>query len=173
MENQVSSKSIILNQGLYLGIASVLINLVVYAMGNHLEPHWSVFPISMIVMIVFIVMGMKQFKKGNNGIMTWGQAVKVGVGLTMISAVIVTIYNLIFANFIEPDFAQQIAAVQEQAMVDAGYTSEQIETSKEMAAGFNGPVISSAVGLVVAAFIGFIISAIAGAVLKESGEEQY
>ena len=91
----------------------------------------------------------------------------------MISGVIVIIYNLIFTNFIEPDFVQQMAAVQEQAMVDAGYTSEQIETSQKMTAGFNGPVISSAVGLVVAAFIGFIISAIAGAVLKESGEEQY
>ena len=173
MENQVSSKSIILNQGLYLGIASVLINLVVYAMGNHLQPHWSVLPISMVIMTAFIVMGMKQFKKGNGGIMTWGQAVKIGVGLTMISAVIVTIYNLIFANFIEPDFAQQMSAVQEQAWIDAGFNDEQIETSKKMAASFNGPLISSAVGLVVAAFIGFIISAIAGAVMKETGEEQY
>ena len=173
MENQVSSKSIILNQGLYLGITSVLINLVVYALGNHLEPHWSVFPISMVIMTAFIVMGMKQFKKGNGGIMTWGQAVKIGVGLTMISALIVTIYNQIFANFIEPDFVQQMAAVQEQAWVDAGYNSEQIETSKAMMENVQGPVISSALGLVVAAFLGFIISAIAGAVMKETGEEQY
>lgn len=173
MENQVSSKSIILNQGLYLGIASVLINLVVYAMGNHLQPHWSVLPISIAIMTAFIVMGMKQFKTGNGGIMTWGQAVKIGVGLTMISAVIVTIYNQIFANFIEPDFVQQMAAVQEQAWVDAGFTSEQIESSRAMAETFSSPVLSSAIGLVFAAFLGFIVSAIAGAVMKESGEDQY
>ena len=173
MENQVSSKSIILNQGLYQGIISVLISLAVYAMGNHLQPHWSVSVISIVVMTVFIVMGMKQFKTGNGGIMSWGQAVKIGVGLTVVASVIVIIYNQIFANFIEPDFMQQMAAVQEQVWVDAGFNSEQIEASKEMAERFSSPVISSAIGLVVAAFFGFIISAIAGAIMKESGEEQY
>ena len=96
MENQVSSKSIIINQGLYLGIVSILINLVVYALGNHLQPHWSVSVIFFVVLTGFIVMGMKQFKSSNGGFMSWGEAVKIGVGLTMISAVIVTIYNQIF-----------------------------------------------------------------------------
>lgn len=173
MENQVSSKSIILNQGLYLGIVSILINVVVYAMGNHLQPHWSVSVISIIVMTAFIVMGMKQFKTGNGGFMSWSQAVKIGVGLTMISAVIVTIYNQIFMNFIEPDLMQQMAAVQEQAWIDAGLSSDQIDASKEMMEKFQSPLITSAIGLVASAFFGFIVSAIAGAIMKESAEEQY
>ena len=173
MENQVSSKSIIINQGLYLGIVSILINLVVYALGNHLQPHWSVSVIFFVVLTGFIVMGMKQFKSSNGGFMSWGEAVKIGVGLTMISAVIVTIYNQIFMNFIEPDLMQQMSALQEQQWIDAGFSSDQIESSKEMMKKFQGPVISSAVGLVASAFFGFIVSAIAGAVMKESAEEQY
>ena len=173
MENQVSSKSIIINQGLYLGIVSILINLVVYALGNHLQPHWSVSVIFFVVLNGFIVMGMKQFKSSNGGFMSWGEAVKIGVGLTMISAVIVTIYNQIFMNFIEPDLMQQMSALQEQQWIDAGLSSDQIENSKKMMEKFQGPVISSAVGLVASAFFGFIVSAIAGAVMKESAEEQY
>ena len=173
MENQASSKSIILNQGLYLGITSVLISLVVYAMGNHVQPHWSVSVISVVVMIAFIVMGMNKFKTANGGFMSWGQAVKVGVGLTVVSTVIAIAYNLIFANFIEPDFMQQVAAVQQQAWVDAGMTSEQIESSKEMMEKFQSPVITSAIGLVVAAFVSFIVSAIAGVVLKNTADDQY
>ncbi|WP_297804290.1 DUF4199 domain-containing protein [uncultured Polaribacter sp.] len=173
MENQVSSKSIIINQGLYLGIVSILINLVVYALGNHLQPHWSVSVIFFVVLTGFIVMGMKQFKSSNGGFMSWGEAVKIGVGLTMISAVIVTIYNQIFMNFIEPDLMQQMSALQEQQWIDAGLSSDQIENSKKMMEKFQGPVISSAVGLVASAFFGFIVSAIAGAVMKESAEEQY
>jgi hypothetical protein len=118
-------------------------------------------------------MGMKQFKSSNGGFMSWGEAVKIGVGLTMISAVIVTIYNQIFMNFIEPDLMQQMSALQEQQWIDAGLSSDQIENSKKMMEKFQGPVISSAVGLVASAFFGFIVSAIAGAVMKESAEEQY
>ena len=41
MENQVDSKSFMVNNGVTLGIASVLFALVMYATGNHLTPHWS------------------------------------------------------------------------------------------------------------------------------------
>lgn len=171
MENQASSKSIILNYGLYLGIISILISVVVYALGDHLKPHWSVSILNVVIMISLIIMGIKKFKSENSGLISWGQAVKIGVGLTVISTLIVIAYNLIFMTFIEPDFMQQVVAVQEQAWVDQGMTSDQIESNKEMMQKFQSPVISSAFGLVVAAFISFIISAIAGAVMK--AEEQY
>ena len=173
MENQASSKSIILNYGLYLGIISVLVSLVTYATGNHLQPHWSISVINVVIMVTMIVMGMKKFKSDNGGFMSWGQAVKVGVGLTMISTIIVIVYNMIFMNFIEPDFMNQMSAIQEQAWVDAGMSSEEIDAAKTMMQKFQGPVISSAIGLVVAAFLGFVISAISGAIMKESAEEQY
>ncbi|NVK52324.1 MAG: DUF4199 domain-containing protein [Flavobacteriaceae bacterium] len=173
MENQVSSKSIILNYGLYLGIISILISLTLYATGNHLQPHWSISILNIAVMTIMIVLGMTKFKLGNGGFMSWGQAVKIGVGLTMISTIIVIVYNQIFMNFIEPDFMNQMTAVQEQNWVDQGMTSEQIEGAKEMMKKFQGPLISSAIGLVAAAFFSFIISAIAGAIMKQSAEEQY
>jgi len=173
MENQASSKSIILNQGLYLGIISVLLSLVVYATGNHLQPHWSVSLIGVALMIAFIIMGMKKFKADNGGFMSWGQAVKIGVGLTVVSTVIVIAYNLIFMNFIEPEFMSQVGALQEQTWVDQGMSSEEIDAAKSMMEKFQGPVISSAFGLLMAAFISFIISAIAGAVMKQNAEEQY
>lgn len=173
MEHQASSKSIILNYGLYLGIISILISVVVYAMGNHLQPHWSVSVINVVSMITLIVMGMNKFKYDNGNYMSWGEAVKVGVGLTIISTLVVIAYNLIFMNFIEPDFLQQVAAVQEEAWLDQGMSGEQIEAARAMMQKFQSPVISSAVGLVVAAFVSFVISAIAGAIMKRSAEEQY
>ena len=173
MENQANSKNIILNYGVYLGIASVLINLVVYAVGDYLNPHWSISVISGVVMIAMIVMAYKKFKELNGGFMSWGQSVKIGVGLTVISALIVIVYQQVFANFIEPEYMQQIMMVQEQKWIDGGMTSEQIEGAKEMMQKFQGPLISSAIGIVVSAFIGFIVSAIVGAIMKQSAEEQY
>ena len=173
MENQASSKNIILNYGLYLGILSILVNLVAYATGNHLPPHWSVGVLSMIVMVVLIIMGIKKFKTDNGGFMSWGQAVKIGVGMTIISALFSIVYNQLFINFIEPDHMQQLMAIQEQTWVDQGLSSDQIEGAKSMMEKFQGPLISSAIGIVVAAFISFIISAIAGAIMKQNVDEQY
>jgi hypothetical protein len=41
MENQVSSKSTMLNYGLILGLTSIFINLIAYAIGIHLDQDWS------------------------------------------------------------------------------------------------------------------------------------
>tara|TARA_R110001592_G_scaffold11211_2_gene55966 strand:+ start:154 stop:675 length:522 start_codon:yes stop_codon:yes gene_type:complete len=173
MENQANSKNIILNYGVYLGIASVLINLVVYATGDYLKPHWSVSVLSGLIMIALIVMANKKFLLDNGGFMSWGQSVKIGVGLTVISALIVIVYQQIFANFIEPDYMQQMLMMQEQTWTDQGMSGEQIDAAKEMMQKFQGPFISSAIGIVVAAFIGFIVSAIVGAIMKKPAEEQY
>lgn len=173
MENQASSKNIILNYGVYLGIASVLINLVNYAVGDYLKPHWSVSVLSGVLMIVMIVLAFNKFKELNGGYMSWGQSVKIGVGLTLISAIVSIAYQQIFQNFIEPEYMQQMMLNQEQAWIDAGMTSEGIDSAKEMMQKFQGPLISSAIGLVVAAFIGFVVSAITGAIMKKSAEEQY
>ncbi|WP_347174662.1 DUF4199 domain-containing protein [Polaribacter uvawellassae] len=173
MENQASSKSIILNYGLYLGIASVLINLVNYAIGDYLKPHWSIGVLSGIIMIVIIVFAYKKFKEINGGFMSWGQSLKIGVGLTVISAIIVIVYQQLFQNFIEPEYMQQMLMVQEQTWTDQGMTSEQIDAAKTMMQKFQGPLISSAIGIVVAAFFGFVVSAITGAIMKKSEEEQY
>ena len=173
MENQANSKNIILNYGVYLGIATVLINLVVYAVADYLRPHWSVSILSGVIMIAIIVMANKKFKEDNAGFMSWGQAVKIGVGLTVISAVIGIVYQQIFANFIEPEFMKDMMMIQEQKWIDQGMNSEGIETAKGMMQKFQGPFISSAIGLVVAAFIGFVVSAIVGAIMKQSAEEQY
>ncbi len=173
MENQVSSKSIILNYGLYLGIATVLINLVNYAMGNHLDPHWSIGVISGALFIGFIIYGIKNFKEANGGIISWGQAVKIGVGVVIIAALIGSIYNYIFMNFIEPDYMSQLMEVQNQKYLDQGLTEEQIEMSNSISEKFKNPTIIAATGIIGSAIGGFIVSAIAGAFMKESGEEEY
>ncbi|MDO6675725.1 DUF4199 domain-containing protein [Tenacibaculum sp. 1_MG-2023] len=173
MENQTNSKNIILNYGLYLGLIGVFIHLAFYATGTLIKFGWLSGIIGFIVMIILIILGIKKFKTDNNGFLTFGQALKVGVGIAVISAVISTIYTLIFTNIIEPDFQAQMMEVQKQAWIDAGMTDEQIEASETMAKKFNSPVITAPLALVVSAFFGFIISAIGGAIMKKTEEEQY
>ena len=173
MENQAGSKSIILNYGLYLGILGVLVHLSLYASGQLLELNWVNSLIWFIGLIVFTVLGIKKFKESNGTYITWGQGLKIGMGITMICAVITVVYVLLFMNVIDPTFQDQAMEVQKQAWLDAGMTDSQIDDAVEMTKNFQGPVISSALILAMSAFFGFIVSAIVAAVMKKSEENEY
>ncbi|WP_369047671.1 DUF4199 domain-containing protein [Tenacibaculum sp. UWU-22] len=168
MENQANSKSIIINYGLLLGGASVILSLIIYATGNSLNQNWITSVISTLLIVGFIVAAIKKFKQANGEFLSWGQAVKVGVGVAVVAGLILAIYNYIFMNFIEPDFMNQVMEKQQQLMIDKGLTDEQIETSMQMAKKFQSPAISAAMSIVSSAVFGFIISAIAGAILKKT-----
>ncbi|MBG7611170.1 DUF4199 domain-containing protein [Polaribacter sp. BAL334] len=173
MENQVNSKSIIVNNGIYLGLVGVVVALVLYAMGKSLELQWVGSVVGFIATIAFVVMGLKYYKSSNRGFMSWGQGVKIGLGIVMVSAVITVIYTLLFTYVIDPDFQQQAMEFQQQKWLDSGMTEEQINAATSMSEKFQSPVIVSAVILAFSAFIGFVISAIAAAIMKKSEEETY
>jgi cytochrome c biogenesis protein CcdA len=173
MENQASSKSFMVNNGIILGIASVLFMLVMYATGNHLTPHWSASIINAILFIGIIIYGIKQFKAANDNFLSWGQGVKIGVGVAIVGGLIVVVYNYLFMNFLEPDFMNQMMEIQNQAFLDQGLTEEQIEAANAMTSTFSSPGIMAAVGIISYAIGGFIVAAIAAAIMKKSEEENY
>ena len=173
MENQANSKGIILNYGLYLGLAGVFIHLIFYATGNLISLGWLSGIIGFVAMIALIILGIKKFKTDNGGFLTFGQALKVGVGIALISAVISTIYTLIFTNVIDPSIQEQAIALQKQAWIDSGLNEDQLEASEAMAQKMQSPMITVPLALVVSAFFGFIISAIGGAIMKKTEENDY
>lgn len=173
MENQAKSKSFIINNGLILGVLGVLISVTLYAMGMHLDPHWSIGIFQFILMIAIIVLGISQFKKANGGFLSWGEGVKIGVGIAILAALVSVIYNYIFSTFIEPDFMAQVMEVQNQKFLDQGMSQEQIEAANAMTEKFKSPLIASAFGIIASAIGGFIVSAIAAAIMKKSEEETY
>jgi MFS family permease len=173
MENPANSKSLIINYGIYLGVATVLISLITYALGMHLDPHWSVSLVSGILFIGLIVFGIKKYREINNGFLTWGQGVKIGVGIAIVAALIGTIYNYLFMTFIEPDFINQAMEISNQKLLDQGQTEEQIEAINEMSKAFQAPFLIAALGIIGSAVGGFIVAAIAAAIMKKSEEETY
>jgi hypothetical protein len=171
METQkTTSKSIMLNYGLMLGIATVVISVANYAFGNAYEPHWSVNVISILLMIAFIVLGIKKVKESNGGLLKLGEGLKTGMGIALISGIIGVVYFMLFVNFIDPDFFNTIASIQEQKWIDANMSDEQIEGAKAMMAKFSGPFISAAFMIAFTLFIGFIVSLIAGLAMKQTEE---
>lgn len=173
MESKASSKNVMLNYGLILGVVSILISVISYALGMHLERDWKFGVLGFVAMIVILSMAIKKFKTDNNNLLSFGQAVKVGMGVAIVSSVIVIIYNQIFMNFIEPEMMNQLLEVEKAKWVEANMTTEQMEAAEDMFNLFSGAAISSAIAIVASAFFGLIISAIAGAIMKRSAEDGY
>ena len=171
MENQTtSSKSIMLNYGLYLGLASILILLIKYVLGMTYEQVWWESVISFAISIVLIFMGTKAYRTSNQGLLSFGEGLKVGIGISLISAIIGVIYQQIFVNFIEPDFMKNTLDLARQQMAEQNMTSEQIDAAMQMSESFSSPLATIGFTLIGALFLGFIISLFTTLILKK-GEE--
>lgn len=175
MENQKSSsKSIMLNYGLVLGFVSILISVANFAIGNVYEPHWSVSVLGALVTIVAIVYGLKAFKAGNEGFMSLGQSLKIGMGIVLVSTILFLLYFVVFTSYIEPEFYTRSLEVKEQAVIEMypNLTDEQLESAMDMQKKLNTPVFTTAIVLIMSLFFGFIITLITGLIMKKSRPEE-
>lgn len=173
MENKKSTATqTMLNYGLILGFISVLMSVGIYAMGMIYDQGVVVALVSFVIMAVIIFLGLKNFK-GGNGSLTLGEALKIGLGIALIGAIISIIYNQIFINFIEPDFMENMMKVGEQKMLEQNpnMTDEQLEMAKGMQEKMSSPLIGIAMGVIGSLFFGFIISLIEGLILKSPSVE--
>lgn len=175
MENQPSSsKQIMLTYGAYMGLASILNNVVLYALGDIYRPHWGFQVVSIILTVVLIVLALKVFKQSNEGLMSLSQALKIGLGASVISGVIYIVYMFAFTSAVEPDFFANAAEVQYQTMVEKypQFTEEQLEAGRGQIDAFAGMGPTAAVVLIMSLLFGFIISLIAGLFMKRTEEDR-
>jgi len=175
MENQkLSSKQVMLNYGLMLGVASILIAVANFAFGNVYKPHWSISVISGLASVVVIVLGLKLIKDNNGGFLSLGEALKNGLGISLISGVVYVVYFYVFVNFIQADYFTNLAAFQEASMIEMypNMTDDQLENAIEMSKKFSGFGMISAIIMIMSLFFGFVISMIAGLIMKKTQEEE-
>lgn len=172
MENQTkSTKNIAVNYGIYLGLASVIISLIIYALGKTYEQNWIMGLISVLTIIVFVILGIKKFKDANNGYLVLGQGLKTGLGIALIGAIIGIVYTLIFANFIEPNYMENMMEISRQKMMEnPNLSEEQIDNAIEIQKKFSSPWMTAAVGLLWSLFIGFIAALIGSLVMQKKPE---
>ncbi len=172
MENQptVSRKSIMINFGVLMGFASIVIQLLIYVFGDVYKPHWGFIVLSVAVTTIFIVLGIKKVKESQDGLLSMGDAIKTGLGVVLISAIIYSIYLVVFQHLIEPSYFDNLAMIQEQTIIEQNpeMTDEQLEQAKGFAAMFNNSGVNVAITILMSLFMGLIISFFSGLVMKKS-----
>ncbi|WP_271766392.1 DUF4199 domain-containing protein [Aquimarina algiphila] len=170
MENdKASTKKIIINYGVILGVLSVLMGVVIYITDGYTEQNWIHTVIGLAIMLGVIVYGIKAYKTTNGGFLQLSEALKIGLGIALIGGIISVIWTILLMNVIEPDIVNQINEAQREQMIERfpDMSEEQMNQSLEMAKKFTSPYIISAFALIWSLFIGFIISLIAGLVMRQ------
>lgn len=176
MENKKASvKKIALNFGLLLALATIGLSVVVYALGMHLDQPWWQSVLNIIFTLTAIVYGLKAYKSEGDGFLTISEALKTGVAITLVAAIIGSAYTYLFVTVIETDFiSQYLEKIQENMIADQPQmTEEQLKMSMDITKKMMTPAIMTAMGLIVSLFFGFIISLLAGLVLKQNRPDNY
>ena len=169
----VNFLSITLRNGILLGLASVAFTVLLYVTDFLYTDNTLLaiitWLINIAISVVFIVIAVEQYKKANEGFLSIGEAIKVGVLVAVIAGVIGAIYQVIYATIIDPDYYDKVVEVAMKKMsAMANFNEEQLEEFQDkmydnkpsIVSSFSTSVIFSAIG-------GLIISAIVGAVKKK------
>ena len=124
--------------------------------------------INILIPASMAVMATLTFKKDNTGLLSLKQAIKLGVGVFLVSAIIGLAYFTVFINFIETDFISNTAAMQADALREAQPTMdediiEMQQTNTEKYFYISYPVI-----LIINVFIGLIVGLVTGLFTKKS-----
>jgi hypothetical protein len=156
------------NYGLVLGALMMLITIVTYTTGMALEGiQWPNF-IYYIVFPAVIIYAISNYKKQNGGILTLSNALKIGLVIAMISALVNVVYGLIFHYVIDPEFAgQMIEKTGEKMLENPKITTEMVEKQMEIMEKFQNPLLGSAVWVAFSAIFGLIYSLVGGLVMKK------
>ena len=174
MDTQTPSiKSTIITFGVILGSISVAFQLMLFFLDMHYKNDSTAGIVSLIIMIGVLLYSFISFKKQNEGFLSLSEALKIGIGVSLVSALIGIVYSQILVNFLDPDTMKKSLELSMDTMraENPEMPQEGLDTVRSMQEKMSSPLIFSAVQIIFALFFGFIISLIGGLIVKKSRPE--
>ncbi|MBC8768501.1 DUF4199 domain-containing protein [Arenibacter sp. BSSL-BM3] len=157
-----------LTYGLILGAISVVFILMLYSLDMHYQGGPLVMGVSLLITIAVIVIGMMQFKKDNSGFMSFGEGLKIGIGIGLVAGIIGIIFNQILAGVIDPEMMNKAMEYQKGMLMETTkMTPEQIDAQMEMGKKFTTPSMQIVFGLIYSVVASLLLSLIPALILKK------
>ena len=168
-----SSKSTIINFGLILGAISVIFQLMLYFLDMHYKNDSTAGIVSLTIMVGVILYSFIQFKKSNGGFISLSEALKIGLGVSLVSALVGIFYTQILLNILDPDTMKKSLelSLENMRIQNPEMPQDALDTVRSIQEKMSSPIIFSAIQIIFALFFGFIISLIGGLIVKKSKPE--
>jgi hypothetical protein len=165
----ITTTSIGLRYGLLTGVVSIIISFLLNVTQLEQSPaKW----LTLVVLIVGIILAQKAFRQANEGYMSYGQGLGVGMVLAAVSSVLGAIFSYIYVTLIDPEMPTRILEkVRADSEARGNMSDAQIEQAMRWTAMFvQGPALAG-IALVSGVLMGLIVSLITAAVLKNPKPE--
>ncbi|WP_234733491.1 DUF4199 domain-containing protein [Tellurirhabdus bombi] len=166
MEEAPSTARLALKWGVIAGVVYIVYSTILYLTGLFSNQLASAF--SMVLMILFIVLAMRDFRTLNGGYMSYGEGVSLGSLMSAISGLFSSTFNYIYTTFIDPTIQQQVIDKMREQWEGQGMSDEQIEGMIEATQAFQSPGLTFVFGVLGAILIGLIISLIVAAFMRRN-----
>ena len=176
MEDQnLELKKYILQYGALLGGISVVFGLMLFSMDMHYQNETSTRVVSLVLTMGVIAFAQYSYRKDNEGFMSFSRALKLGVGIGLISAIIYSPFFIVLTLVLDPDTISKSNEVEIEKLSEWSYVTDEIlETTKTKMENTtkSRAIFNECSKLIIGSIItGFIISLITGLILKRNRPE--
>jgi len=163
-------KSTIIQYGLIYGGLAVVFNIMLFIMDMHYQggslQQWT----GLIIMVGSITFAQIAYRKINDGYLNLSEAIKVGLGVTLIGILIALVYGWFQAIVLDPNQIEKATEFALNQAIDQNpeMTDEMIAMTQEWIEWGSSPGISTAFALGFGLLFGLIVSLITGLIVKKS-----
>ena len=152
-ESSTSIKTIIINFGIILGLTSVVFQLMLYFFDMHYKNDTTAGIISLIIMIGILITALFTIKKLMK-VYFLSEALKIGLGISLVSAIISIIYTQILINFwIETMNKSLDLTIENMRIQNPEMPKEALESVRSIQKKMSSPLIFSAIQIIFALFL--------------------
>ncbi|QJD77333.1 DUF4199 domain-containing protein [Spirosoma rhododendri] len=166
MNEQPSSARIALKWGGILGLVLILITLIMYMTNPAGNPSFSV--LTLVAMVGFLVLGLQEYRRANEGFLTYGEGMSIGALLSavagLLSSAFITFYNVV----IDPTIQQRTIEGAREQLEKQGMDDDQIDKAMELAQKFQSPGFVFVSGVFGTIIMGVLLTLIVAAVLRRN-----
>lgn len=165
--NQPKIGKFSLNYGLILGVIGVVFGVMLYLQDMHTSQSPVIMVIGLILAAAVTYFGITNFKKQNDGVLSLGQAVKIGAGIALVAGIISVLYNIVLVEVIDLNAKSAIMDARLGPQLESGaITQEQFDAQKEQSINFwwmGYPFI-----IIINVLIGLVFGLIFGLIFKKA-----
>tara|TARA_B100000678_G_C18000719_1_gene418800 strand:+ start:119 stop:643 length:525 start_codon:yes stop_codon:yes gene_type:complete len=169
-DNKLHLKATIFQYGLIYGGISVAFSIMLFLLDMHYQggslQQWT----GLLIMVGSITAGQLAFRKLNDGYLNLSEAMKIGLGVTVIGILIAIVYGWFQATILDPTQMERATEFAINQAIDQNpeMTDEMIAMTREWIEWGSSPGISTAFALGFGLLFGSIVSLITGLIVKKS-----
>jgi len=166
MEQKSSFRKSAMLCGLYIGIALIIYQVILYLTHQNMNPSFGW--ITYVILTVGVFLSQTGYRNNVlDGNIKYSTALSYGVSVMIFAGIIQSLYTVVLFKYIDPSLLDKMSNMQEELMIKEGISDEQIEQMSGMMSKFRSPLFLVVSNLFGYAIYGFIISLITSIFVKK------